>query len=177
MTSRSDMMPAIRPSSTTGSAPIRFSPSRCDRVVTRVPSAVIVSTALPLSRSTAAMVMAVLPDSPLDWLDSPTSRGQREAVPEPDPAPEPAPLDDAPLLADLPAAGAAVDRHRRDRAWCWSPAATGEVHASLIIATALGIGLTVLLGTALMTLVFLSNSSGHDDAATPHIHEESDDQE
>jgi heme/copper-type cytochrome/quinol oxidase subunit 4 len=50
----------------------------------------------------------------------------------------------------------------------------GEVHASLIIATALGIGLTVLLGTALMTLVFLSNSSGHDDAAAPHIHDESD---
>ena len=38
----------------------------------------------------------------------------------------------------------------------------GEIHASLIIATALGIGLTVLLGTGLMTLVFLSNSSGHD---------------
>ena len=52
----------------------------------------------------------------------------------------------------------------------------GEVHASLIIATALGIGLTVLLGTGLMTLVFLSNSSGHDDAATPHIHDESDGQ-
>ena len=50
----------------------------------------------------------------------------------------------------------------------------GEVHASLIIATALGIGLTVLLGSALMTLVFLSNSSGHDDAATPRIHDESD---
>ena len=41
----------------------------------------------------------------------------------------------------------------------------GEVHASLIIATALGVGLTVLLGTALMTLVFISNSSGHDEAA------------
>ena len=40
----------------------------------------------------------------------------------------------------------------------------GEIHASLIIATALGIGLTVLLGSALMTLVFLSNSSGHDGA-------------
>jgi hypothetical protein len=39
----------------------------------------------------------------------------------------------------------------------------GEVHASLIIATALGIGLTVLVGTGLMTLVFLSNSSGHDE--------------
>jgi hypothetical protein len=42
----------------------------------------------------------------------------------------------------------------------------GEVHASLIIATALGIGLTVLLGTGLMALMFVSSSSGHDDAAS-----------
>lgn len=49
----------------------------------------------------------------------------------------------------------------------------GEIHASLIIATALGIGLTVLLGTGLMTLVFLSASSGHDDEATIHVHQES----
>jgi hypothetical protein len=49
----------------------------------------------------------------------------------------------------------------------------GEVHASLIIATALGIGLTVLLGSALMTLVFLSSSSGHDDAAS-RTHQEND---
>jgi hypothetical protein len=47
----------------------------------------------------------------------------------------------------------------------------GEVHASLIIATALGVGFTVLLGTALMTLVFISNSSGHDEAAGG-VHEE-----
>ena len=38
------------------------------------------------------------------------------------------------------------------------------VHA--MVATALGVGLTVLLGTGLMTLVFLSSSSGHDDRAT-----------
>jgi hypothetical protein len=50
----------------------------------------------------------------------------------------------------------------------------GEVHASLIIATALGIGFTVLLGTGLMTLIFLSSLSGHDEAATPHIHQEPD---
>ena len=37
--------------------------------------------------------------------------------------------------------------------------------AQMLIATALGIGLTVLVGTALMTLVFLSSSSGHDEAA------------
>lgn len=37
-----------------------------------------------------------------------------------------------------------------------------ELHIHMLIATALGIGLTVLLGTALMTLIFLSNKSGHD---------------
>jgi hypothetical protein len=52
----------------------------------------------------------------------------------------------------------------------------GEVHASLIIATALGVGLTVLLGSGLMVLMFLSSSSGHDEAATPHIHEEKDEE-
>jgi uncharacterized SAM-binding protein YcdF (DUF218 family) len=39
------------------------------------------------------------------------------------------------------------------------------VHVHMLIATALGIGLTVLVGTGLMTLVFISNSSGHDEAA------------
>jgi hypothetical protein len=46
----------------------------------------------------------------------------------------------------------------------------------MVIATALGVGFTVLLGTSLMTLVFLSNASGHDEEAAPHIHDESDDQ-
>jgi hypothetical protein len=50
----------------------------------------------------------------------------------------------------------------------------GEIHVSLIIATALGIGFTVLLGTSLMTLVFLSADSGHDDAAAAQVHEEND---
>jgi hypothetical protein len=36
---------------------------------------------------------------------------------------------------------------------------------NLIIATSLGVGFSVLLGTALMGLVFLSNSGGHDEAA------------
>jgi hypothetical protein len=52
----------------------------------------------------------------------------------------------------------------------------GEVHASLIIATGVGIGLTVLVGTSLMTLVFLSNDSGHDEAAAPHLHQENDEE-
>ena len=50
------------------------------------------------------------------------------------------------------------------------------IHIHMLIATALGIGLTVLLGTALMSLTFLSSSSGHDDQATPHIREENDEE-
>ena len=37
------------------------------------------------------------------------------------------------------------------------------VHIHMLIATALGAGLTVMLAAALMTLAFLSSSSGHDD--------------
>jgi hypothetical protein len=43
--------------------------------------------------------------------------------------------------------------------------AGGPVPIHMAIATLAGVGLTVLLGTALMGLVFLSNSSGHDDDA------------
>ena len=39
------------------------------------------------------------------------------------------------------------------------------IHIHMLIATALGVGLTVLLGTGLMMLSFLSASSGHDDEA------------
>ena len=39
------------------------------------------------------------------------------------------------------------------------------VHLHMMIATALGAGLTVLLAGALMTLAFLSSSSGHDEQA------------
>ena len=37
-----------------------------------------------------------------------------------------------------------------------------ELHIHMLIATALGIGLTVMLATALMTLIFLSSKTGHD---------------
>ena len=43
-----------------------------------------------------------------------------------------------------------------------------ELHIHMLIATALGIGLTVLLGMGLMTLVFLSHRSGHDADAAAH---------
>lgn len=46
------------------------------------------------------------------------------------------------------------------------------VHIHMLIATALGAGLTVLLATALMTLAFLSSKSGHDDEAARQGEEE-----
>jgi hypothetical protein len=49
----------------------------------------------------------------------------------------------------------------------------GEVHASLIIATALGVGFTMLLGTGLMALMFISSDSGHDEQAA-RTHSEDD---
>jgi peptidoglycan/LPS O-acetylase OafA/YrhL len=36
----------------------------------------------------------------------------------------------------------------------------------MVLATVAGVGLSVLLGTALMSLVFLSDRSGYDDAAS-----------
>jgi hypothetical protein len=47
----------------------------------------------------------------------------------------------------------------------------GGLHIHMLIATALGVGFTVLLGTGLMTLAFLSSKSGHDEQAA-RIHEE-----
>lgn len=40
------------------------------------------------------------------------------------------------------------------------------IHVHMLIATALGTGLTVLLGTGLMTLAFFSAESGHDEKAS-----------
>jgi len=44
----------------------------------------------------------------------------------------------------------------------WSMGDALTIH--MIIATAAGVGLSVLLGAALMGLVFLSSGSGHDEA-------------
>ena len=43
--------------------------------------------------------------------------------------------------------------------------ANAHHHWHMLIATALGTGLTVMMGIGLMSLIFLSNSSGHDDSA------------
>ena len=48
----------------------------------------------------------------------------------------------------------------------WLKAMGEEMPIHMVIATIAGVGLSVLVGTGLMGLVFLSNSSGHDDAAS-----------
>lgn len=92
-----------------------------------------------------------------------------------------------PIPESRPATRDALQLERRHRAWLrykrlmkWmSLAALGAVAAALlylklsgapmpinmVIATTLGVGLSVLLGTALMGLVFLSDSAGHDEDA------------
>ena len=47
--------------------------------------------------------------------------------------------------------------------YLWKSGAPLPLH--LVVATIAGVGLTVLVGTGLMGLVFLSNRSGHDDEA------------
>jgi lipopolysaccharide export LptBFGC system permease protein LptF len=42
----------------------------------------------------------------------------------------------------------------------------GPVPIHMMIATIAGVGFSVLLGTGLMGLVYFSNNSGHDDAAS-----------
>ena len=42
------------------------------------------------------------------------------------------------------------------------------IHIHMLIATALGVGLSVMLGIALMSLVFLSSRVGHDADAADH---------
>jgi hypothetical protein len=51
----------------------------------------------------------------------------------------------------------------------------GMVSIHFYIATALGIGFAMLLMSALMGLVFLSNASGHDDSAAGSLDDDKDD--
>jgi hypothetical protein len=121
----------------------------------------------------AAMVMArslyVPPDSGLDDL---MARGQREAMPQPDPLPR------RTRQQDYERAATAWARYKKMMKWMVLAAiATAflavaylksfgdPVPFHMVIATLAGVGLSVLVGTGLMGLVFLSNRSGHDDDA------------
>jgi ABC-type Fe3+-siderophore transport system permease subunit len=90
------------------------------------------------------------------------------AMPRHDPVPprtEAAPLDWARYksmmkwmaLASAIAAALAV---------AWLKATSETMPWQMVVATIAGVGLSVLLGTALMGLVFLSDRSGHDEAAS-----------
>lgn len=80
-----------------------------------------------------------------------------------------------PSLSDPDYAAFAWQRYRRLMAWMTLAAVVavlivlaylrstlGPLPWSLIIATTAGVGLSILLGTALMGLVFLSSVTGHD---------------
>jgi magnesium-transporting ATPase (P-type) len=112
------------------------------------------------------MVMTVSPfdESPLR-LDSPTYARQREAVPRPDPVPSPRlsvrrrfwrVFRLLALLSVVVAIIAVVLVAQGDP----------QTHIHMLAATFLGVSLTMLVGTSLMTLTFLSSSSGHDQQAS-----------
>ncbi|RJF94134.1 hypothetical protein [Sphingomonas cavernae] len=84
--------------------------------------------------------------------------------------------DDRPDLSDPEYARFAWRRYRKLMAWMALAAiiaigaalaylrlSYGPLSIHMIIATVLGVGLSVLLGTALMGLVFLSSGTGHDE--------------
>lgn len=93
--------------------------------------------------------------------------------------------DDKPDLSDPDYARFAWGRYKRLMAWM-SLAAVVAVGAALLylrltvgsltihmlIATILGVGLSVLLGTALMGLVFLSSGTGHDETIQDYSRDE-----
>lgn len=81
------------------------------------------------------------------------------------------PLDDAPTAAfawarwrRMMALMGVVTAFTVGAAWLWFGLGEEPVSIHFYIATALGIGLMMLLTGALMGLVFLSNGTGHDHA-------------
>ena len=90
-----------------------------------------------------------------------------------------------PVLSDPARAGPAWARFRRLMRWMalvavaavivallYLRAGGGTVTIHMVIATTAGVGLSVLLGTALMLLVFLSSGTGHDEDAGARHEEE-----
>lgn len=84
--------------------------------------------------------------------------------------------DDKPDLSDPDYARFAWARYRRLMAWMALAAVLailaalgylrltyGPIPLHMLIATVLGVGFSVLLGTSLMGLVFLSSGTGHDE--------------
>ena len=91
------------------------------------------------------------------------------------PRPAPPPASTSP---DLERTALAWTRYKRLMSWMaiaavvavllaliYLKSSGGPVPIHMIVATIAGVGFSVLLGTALMGLVYFSNNSGHDDAA------------
>lgn len=100
------------------------------------------------------------------------TRGQMEAMPRHDPTPPRRRPQDQQRAAD------AWARYRQTMRWMVVLAAVcvllsliylksfgDPVPIHMMIATIAGVGLTVLVGTGLMGLIFLSSRSGHDEEA------------
>ena len=98
-----------------------------------------------------------------------------EAMPKHDPVPERRAPDRS---ADFERAAVAWARYKRTMKWMVLVAAVcvllsliylksfgDPVPIHMVIATVAGVGLTVLVGTGLMGLLFLSNRTGHDEEA------------
>jgi hypothetical protein len=101
-----------------------------------------------------------------------------EAMPRHDPLPNP-------RAGDFERAALAWARYRRMMKWMALVALVAvllsliylksfgdPVPVHMIVATIAGVGLTILVGTGLMGLVFLSSRSGHDDEAGGHAPED-----
>ena len=86
-------------------------------------------------------------------------------MPAPDPLAKPAQIGERSLSPDDGVHGAGFAARGDHRGGASSRAGDSGFHIHMLIATGLGVFLTVLLGTGLMSLVFLSNSSGHDASA------------
>jgi RsiW-degrading membrane proteinase PrsW (M82 family) len=86
-----------------------------------------------------------------------------------------------PIPRDLERAALAWTRYKKLMSWMvaaavlavvlallWLASAGRPMPIHMVIATIAGVGLSVLLGTALMGLAYFSSHSGHDDAAARH---------
>ena len=101
----------------------------------------------------------------------PWAKAKWKAMPEHDPIP-------SPRQAHYERAAIAWARYKRMMTWMVLAAAVtaglallylwmsgGPLPLHMVVATIAGVGLTVLVGTGLMGLVFLSNRTGHDEDA------------
>ena len=109
-------------------------------------------------------------------------RRQMEAMPRHDPVPPKRP---AARLSDAERSAAAWAQYKQTMKWMalaavvtvllaliWLKSFGEPVPVHMTIATILGVGLSVLVGTGLMSLVFLSSRSGADEEAARPIDEE-----